>query len=127
MQINYPDNIETNERGTNLAIQHHILDEDTMNSLGFRKHDDGVWSFSKTHIIHKNLYLNLWIRLIPEKNLTFIDILDDEFCQPYDYQSMLAKGTNNKYAIGAFEWVETQMEYLQDAGVLSGHNKGDYI
>lgn len=127
MKINYPDNIQTNERGTNVAITHTILPENQMHALGFKKNNDGTWSWIRTKRIHQHLDLCMWIRLDPMSNKTYIDILDDDFCQPYDYQSMLAKGTDNKYAIGSFEWVEMQMEYLQDAGILHGHKRGDYI
>lgn len=127
MQIIYPETVKVNKHGTNIAIQHHILPDEEMKKYHFKKNEDGVWSFVKTHTIHKTLDLCLWIRLIPETGITIIDILDDDFCQPYDYQGMLAKGTDNKYAIGAYEWVEMQMEYLQEAGILSGHNRGDYI
>ena len=58
-----------------------------------------------------------------------IDVLDEDFCQPYDYdyQSMLHKNPTFEPALIVYEQVEELMEYLQSKGVLSGHVKGEYI
>lgn len=56
-----------------------------------------------------------------------IDVLDEDFCQPYDYQSMLHKNPTFEPALIVYEQVEEFMEYLQSKGALSGHIKGEYI
>jgi hypothetical protein len=54
-------------------------------------------------------------------------VLDEDFGQPYDYQYMLKKNPNFEPYLIIKEQVEEYMKYLQDNGVLSGHEYGDYI
>ena len=56
-----------------------------------------------------------------------IQVIDEDFCQPYDYQYMLENNPNFTLALLVRECVEEQMQKLQDVGILSGHNKYDYI
>lgn len=56
-----------------------------------------------------------------------IDILDDAYCQPYDYQYLLFVVPTLEAALIVQEQVEKWMEYLQEKGVLSGHVRGEYI
>ena len=56
-----------------------------------------------------------------------IDVLDEWFCQPYDYQYILEKDPGHKIANIVKEQVEYWMEKLQEEGVLKGHVRGEYI
>ena len=56
-----------------------------------------------------------------------IMVLDDDWCQPYDYQYLLTLDPNNRCAIIVSEQVEKWMRYLQENGVLYGHEYGEYI
>ena len=56
-----------------------------------------------------------------------IDVLDDDYCQAYDYQRMLDSNQTFEPALIIKEQVEEWMEYLQENGVFSGHMKGEYI
>ena len=56
-----------------------------------------------------------------------IDILDEDFLQPYDYQTILKKNPENEVALEVEVNVEKYMKYLQNCGVLSGHIEGEYI
>ena len=56
-----------------------------------------------------------------------IDVLDDDYCQAYDYQRMLDSNQTFEPALIVKQQVEEWMEYLQENGVLSGHVKGEYI
>ena len=56
-----------------------------------------------------------------------IQVIDEDFGQPYDYQYMLENNPNFTLALLVRKCVEEQMQKLQDAGILSGHNKYDYI
>ena len=56
-----------------------------------------------------------------------IDVLDEDFCQPYDYQKMLENDSKFEPCVIVKEQVEEWMTYLQDKGVLYGHVYGEYI
>ena len=130
-RINYPP-CETDENGLNTKIGFEVLDDDSMRAAGFVLRD-GVWSFSKTMLVRKSerdrypLELCLWVRYRIKDGKLRIDMLDDAFCQPYDYQRMLSNGTRNPYAIGAYEAVEAELERLSDLGIITGHVRGEYV
>lgn len=56
-----------------------------------------------------------------------IDILDEDFCQPYDYQNILESNKEHKFALCIKSGVEYWMKYFQENKVLSGHMHGEYI
>ena len=61
-------------------------------------------------------------------NTGTIDILDDDFCQPYDFQYMISNNKNpNKVALEIQEKVYEIMENLKALGIINNWNKGDYI
>ena len=67
-------------------------------------------------------------KLTPKNNSDIqIDVLDEAFCQPYDYQYMLDKNPNFEPALVVKEQVEDWMKYLQNNEVISGHVYGEYI
>ena len=72
---------------------------------------------------------SLFVRDIMYSNNDNIKIitLDENFCQPYDYQYMLKNNPHFQFALQVKERVEQIMSYLQSVGVLSGHEYGDYI
>lgn len=127
------DDVKVNSNGTNVNIQFHELDEASMKCLGFRRINDR-WVYSQTVQISK--YPNKKDRYplevsfnvsMPDDGELNIMVLDEDFCQPYDYQYMESHGTVNNYTKQTRAFVEEQMERLQNAGVLSGHNPGDYV
>ena len=56
-----------------------------------------------------------------------IDVLDEEFLQPYDYQSILEHNPKFAPALEVKESVDMFMMYLIGNGVLSGWSVGDYL
>ena len=56
-----------------------------------------------------------------------IDILDDNWCQPYDYQKFLKTTPNFKTGIEVHNKVQTIMKKLIDNDIIKGYNLGDYI
>ncbi|MFO1442865.1 hypothetical protein KDN24_06505 [Bacillus sp. Bva_UNVM-123] len=59
--------------------------------------------------------------------ITSIDILDENFLQPYDYQSILMKNRHQKYAQGVFDNVDKILEKLQNDGIINGYHRGMYV
>lgn len=112
-----------NSNGTNAAIKAHILSDEKMREIGFTDHMPKNWYYCKT--IARDITFNLTI----PKDGSDIEIitLDENFCQPYDYQYMLEKNPQFPFALQVKERVEQIMSNLQSVGVLSGHEYGDYI
>lgn len=107
--------------GVNELIKAHILEDETMKKIGFRKLDN-YWYYAVTLFDSISFNVTIYNNLDLE-----IDVLDDDFCQPYDYQMILRKAPSFKPAVRAFKLVEIEMEYLTNCGVISGHNYGEYI
>ena len=62
-----------------------------------------------------------------ENDDLYIKVIDDDFGQPYDYQYYIASGKYTKVAEKVYKLMEIEMEYLKNCGVITGHEKGDYI
>lgn len=122
------DEVKVNSHGTNAAISAHILSDDEMRVIGFTDRNPSQWYYCRmVPGLGKDIEIS-FIVIIP-KDGSDIEImtLDEEFCQYYDYQSILERNPNLECALNVHDFVEKQMEYLQDAGVLSGHCRGEYI
>lgn len=133
--------VEVNSYGVNKAIKYHILSDEKMIEIGFRKisftnqsqenKSTPQWSFWKTLQFPnekrwKYTEISFNVHIIDGFDLR-IEVLDDHFMQPYDYQFLLEKNPRNECALIVKEQVEKWMKYLQDKDVLSGHNYGEYI
>lgn len=114
---------DVNSKGTNAKIKAHILPDEEMRKIGFTDFYEPHWYFSKL-IGHE---ISFTVTIPKDGSDIEILTLDEDFCQPYDYQYMLDKNPTFEFALKIKEKVEKQMEYLQNAGVLSGHVKGEYI
>ena len=124
--------VELNSHGVNKLIKAHILSEEEMRRIGFTDYSKKDWYFCRMIQFPKEKrYRGIDISFnvhIPKYNSEIrIDVLDEDFCQPYDYQMMLNKNPNFKICLIVKEQVEEWMKYLQDNGVLSGHVYGEYI
>lgn len=135
------DNVEVNSKGINKQIKYHILSDEKMKEIGFHKnYYEGTdheqyspyWFFSRGIEFPKvkkwrNIEIDFDVHIPKDGSDLDIMVLDMDFCQPYDYQRILYDNPNNECAKIVKEGVEKWMKYLQDNGVLSGHNYGDYI
>lgn len=122
--------VKCNKNGVNSEIKAHILSDSKMRELGFTDYNKSTWFFCKNiPPIGKNIVWDISFSVSIPKNGDDIriDILDENFCQPYDYQSILDDNPHFAPARHVFMKVEEYMQYLQDAGVLSGHIYGRYI
>lgn len=131
------DNIETNANGVNLKIKSHVLSDDKMREIGFTDNCKDRWyfcrfiKFPKTKQ-YRGFEISFCVTIAKDNSQLRIDVLDEAFCQPYDYQSMIISSREHKIkanntAMIVFEQVEKYMSYLQEKGVLSGHVYGEYI
>ena len=122
--IEINDNVPKDKRGQNQNIKFHVVDKETMNDCGFGlTYGEWIMCIELTDTISFNL------KISDDEEIGIIDILDDDFLQPYDFQGMildkgdkapsLTKKVQNK--------VYMIMCYLSANGIISGWNIGDYI
>lgn len=94
-----------------------------------------VNNVSKTDKLYNAFYccISLWNHIsfdmtIYPDNSGHIDVLDNDFCQPYDFQSMIISYKNpNKVALTVQEKTYEIMENLKVLGIIDNWNKGDFI
>lgn len=110
-------------RGLNAAIGSTILPEEQMRELGFTDHSGKNWYFVMR--VANDITFNL---TIPKDGSRLqIDVLDEDFGQPYDYQAILKRSPKLEYAKNVKSAVEVLMERFSLQGVITGYKKGMYI
>lgn len=119
MKIN--NDVPLTEFGQNKNIKFHILDTDIMQSCGFRFFNNH-WFFCIG--ITDTISMIITIEQNEEGK---IDIMDDDFMQPYDFQSMINKGNPNNTVKIVQKKVYEIMENLIKSKIITGWNRGDYI
>ena len=124
--------LKLNRHGVNAKIHASILPEEKMQEIGFTDNCKEMWYFLRGIQFPKNKkYRGFEVSFsvtIPKNGSDIrIDVLDEAFCQPYDYQYMLEKNPNFEPCLIVKEQVEHWMSYLQGRGVLTGHEAGEYI
>lgn len=123
--LEFPE-FKVNYNGNNKKIRIHVLDEDKMRSLGFTDYREGYWHISKTIPELSDITFNLSVNKKNPYDYR-IDVLDENFCQPYDYQHMLTKNKNFAPALRCLKAVEEYMDWLTKEGIVSGHKRGEYV
>ncbi len=124
--------IETNNHGVNKAITYTILSDDEMRKIGFTNYNEPYWHFSKLIKFpkdkrYKDFEISFGVTIPKNGEELQIDVLDEDFCQPYDYQKMLKSNPYFEPCLIVKEQVEEWMKYLMERGVLHGHKYGEYI
>ena len=122
------DKVQLNSHGTNVAIKAHILPDDEMYTIGFTDRDPSKWYYYRmVPGLGKGIEISFNVTIPKDGSDIEIITLDEDFLQPYNYESILERNPNLECALKVRDFVEEQMKYLQDTGVLSGHRKGNYI
>ena len=120
---------QVNKYQTNVLLQGHIKSASEMVEYGFRR------------IEHKAIdvpYWSYYTNLIPKYDIGFylglyddgsirIDVLDDDFGQPYDYQKLLDNDPYYMFPRKVFWEVDKVMHRLQDDGFISEYHTGMYV
>ena len=127
--------VELNSHGVNAKIKAHIFDDAKMREFGFTDYAKDRWYFCrginfkgvKKKRDLNNIDISFSVTIPKDGSDIWIDILDEDFCQPYDYQYILKKHQEHKIANIVKEQVEYWMEKLQEEGVLEGHVRGEHI
>lgn len=116
----------------NSNIKINLFDEDIMRKARFTDYREGHWYYCRDlRPLSHGISFNLSVKKDDPTDWR-IDILDEAFCQPYDYQSMIEREFNGEEFSGDFHWkvdeqVTYEMEHLTRLGVISGWKRGDYI
>ena len=130
-----------NSRGVNVKIKALILSDESMEEIGFNinyyegtDHEEysPYWRFTKTIQFPKEkrwkyIEIDFDVKIPKDGSDLDIVVLDMEFGQIYDYQRILHSNPNHECANIVKEQVEKWMTYLQENGVISGHEYGEYI
>lgn len=122
--------LKLNSNHVNAKIQATILSDGEMISAGFTDFSKDRWYFCKTLNFpkkYKGVEITFNVSIPKDGSDISIDILDEDFLQPYDYQKILERYPTNEVACIVREQVELWMGRLQEVGVLSGHVRGEYI
>lgn len=126
--INY--DVPLNSKGQNKNIKGHMLAKEKMEKLGFWWNDIvHAWIFNRKIVDDIGFHVRL-----DEKSIEIL-ILDDAFCQHYDYQKALRDVDVEKYsnlpwvqyAVKVHTAVQGYMAKFVEAGVISGYEANDYI
>ena len=127
--------------GCNANIRINLLSDNLMRIARFTDYREGYWYFCKDlRPLAHGISFNLSIKKDDPTDWR-IDILDEDFCQPYDYQWMIKRELEGERFDGDFHWrineeVELIMEHLKREPelvngefvyLLEGWEKGDYI
>lgn len=127
--------VQLNSHGVNAKIKAHIFNDEQMRKFGFTDYAKDRWYFCRginfKNVKKKrglnNIDISFSVTIPKDGSDIRIDVLDEKFCQPYDYQCILEKDPEHKIANIVKEQVEYWMEKLQEEGVLKGHVRGEYI
>ena len=107
----------------NAMIQANVLDDKKMREIGFTDYSKDSWYYCRG--LGSNISFNVSINKKTSK--IKIDVLDEYFLQPFDYQAQIQDGRNDDLINNINKQVQEQMKYLMDAGVITGYRMGDYI
>lgn len=123
--INY--NVPRDERNQNKNIKANILSDEEMRELGFNDRLEGHWFFSE-RVGPPRAKISFSIDIKKETREVEVDILDENYVQPYDYQYFLALD-DKKYetALTVHRDVQKLMKKFMEIGIIDGYVEGDFI
>ena len=118
--INY--NVPLNHCGQNANLKGNILNDKKMeaNEFYYNIHLDR-WR------LWENLGCDISLTIKIAGEYLFIDVLDESFAQPYDYQAILRRTPDHKFALDIHNQVQAIMKQLSDCGIIDGYIANDYI
>lgn len=97
----------------------------SMSELGFTDRRKGYWYLCRRVSIDSDVTLN--VRIAKDGHDWQIDVLDECFCQPYDYQYLLSVNPTLDYANNVADECEKWYRRLSEWGLLSGWHEGMYV
>lgn len=97
---------------------------ETLMKYGFTNHNEPTLYFCR--VVGKDITFNLSVN---KKTLEIenIDVLDERFLQPYDYQAILMKNKSQKHAKNIYYQVNDLLMKLLNDGIITGFEIGMYV
>lgn len=120
-KINF--DVPLTKRKQNAVIQANILDDKKMREIGFTDYSKDSWYYC----IGLGSKISFNVSINKKTSEIKIDVLDEYFLQPFDYQAQIQDGRNDDFINNINKQVQEQMKYLMDTGVITGYRMGDYI
>lgn len=117
--------MEYTRHGNNAALSIHVLDDAAMRALGFTDRVPEDWYLCRP--VSDDHTTSLDVTAAKDGSDWRIDVLDEDFGQPYDYQWLLSQNPDFAYARKVAANVERELRVLADAGVLVGWREGVYV
>lgn len=114
----------TKEGFTNKIILNKDLTTEEMLAYGFSNNNEPNLYYSK--MVGADTSFNLIVDK-KSKQIKNIDVLDEDFLQPYNYQSILMKDNSHEFARSVFDRVDQLLNQLQSDGIISGYQRGMYV
>lgn len=121
MIINYE--VPLNTMHQNADIKAHILSDAIMRDIGFTDYVSNTWYLVRC--VAEDTTFN--VSIDKKTGHIEIEVLDENFLQPYQYQELLKNCPHAEFALKVHEAVQEQMKYLMDKGIITGYRLGDYI
>lgn len=109
--------------GLNTAITATVLSDYDMRKLGFTDYLEGHWYYG-TMVGHE---ISCSVSIPKDGGRLRIDVLDESFGQPYDYQTILRHSPELPFALDVKSNVEKALTKLSAAGVIQGYTPGMYV
>ena len=120
--INY--NVPRNSRGQNANIKGHIVDDKTMKEHGFH-YDTKYEQWDYVQELYDEI--TLYIHIDDYDETITIQVIDENFCQHYDYQNYLGNKPDARVPIIVHRQVQSKMKELMKAGIVTGYTLEDYV
>ena len=113
---------KVDERGQNKNLRFHIVDKNIMRKVGF-EHTDGFWILREC-LNHVSVNIK-----ISDDEVGEIDVLDDEWLQPYDFQYMIQNRGDDapQTAKEIQKKLYSILDVMKTFGILEGWEWGDYV
>ena len=126
--INY--NVPLDNKVQNKNIKANILEDIEMRKAGFTDNDKNNWYYCR--ILNEDegkgmMPISFNVTINKKTSKIKIDILDENWLQPYNYQSILERDPSNKFANEIHKKVQHQMKLLMEKGIITGYNENDFI
>lgn len=122
-KYNINDKVPLNSKGQNANIKANILSDEEMRELGFTDYAKDRWYFCRG-VGGKDSDISFNITIFKKTKDIQIDVLDEMFLQPYDFQMYIGTVA---VANRVYDDVQNYMKFFMDNGVIYGYTLCDYI
>lgn len=103
--------------------KYNLLSDEEMRALGFTDNVKDIWFYSRYVPFPKtdnyiDFDIAVSVSLAKDGSKAVVRVLDDAFCQPYDYEYMLSRNPDLDAALIVKDYVDNLLATLKSAGIL---------